>query len=371
MSLTDLLFGKEKFAKLEIEYKNFYAPSFLIEIDGENLVKNGVEVNDVSVSDSLNTAGGFTFNVNNAFDPIKKDFRWVDDLLAPGKSVTIRMGYTDRQKLMLTGNIVSLRVNFPSGGIPQLQVSGMDFLDSMMKDSRPKTWENMTYKQIVEEIITKKYKSKYRIKALEVGETKVNYKTVSQNQKSDFQFIKDIAEENSFEFFARGDAFFFRERPKKGEPQVALEWGRNLLSFSPEVNLSGQVSEVNVTSWDRNKTLIKGKSKASAFPGGSSKSGREMVKESYGGCSVMHRHVRAESQEEADTKAEAIHKNMENRLVTGGGESIGLPEIRTGMFIALEGLGKKFSKSYYLVSTEHTVSSSGYRTNFKVEADSI
>jgi phage protein D len=255
--------------------------------------------------------------------------------------------------------------------MPRLQVSGRDFLDSMMKDSRPYTWENMTYKQVVEDIITKKYKSKYKIKNLEIGDTKIKCSTISQNQKSDFQFIKEIAEENNFELFARGDAFFFRERPKKEEPVVTLEWGRSLLSFSPEVNLSGQVSEVNLTGWDHNKKLIKGKSNSSGFSGTGGKSGRELVKENYGECSVMHRHVMAQSQEEADIKAEAIHKNIENKLVTGNGESIGLPEIRTGMYIGLKGLGKKFSRSYYLVSTEHTVSSSGYRTNFNVEANNI
>ncbi len=371
MSLNDLLSGNDKFSKLEMEYKNFYAPSFLIEVEGENLLKKGIEITDISVSDSLNAAGSFTFNVNNAFDPLKKDFRWVDDLLVPGNSVTIRMGYTDRQKLMMIGNIVSLRVDFPSGGIPRLQVSGRDFLDSMMKDSRPNTWENMTYKQVVEDIITKKYKAKYKIKTLETGETKLRNNTISQNQKSDFQFLKEIAEENNFEFFVRGDAFFFRERPKDGEPEIGLEWGRSLLSFSPEVNLAGQVSMVSVTGWDHKKKLIEGKSKNAGALVRRGKSGREMVKESYGECSVMHRHINAESKEEADVKAEAIHKNIENKLVTGNGESIGLPEIRTGMYIGLEGLGKKFSRSYYLVSTEHTVNSSGYRTNFNVEADSI
>jgi hypothetical protein len=112
MSLIDFLTGDDKFTKLEIEYKNFYAPSFILEVNGVNLIKNGIEVDNISVSDSLNKAGNFTFNVNNAFDPVKKDFRWVDDLLAPGKSVTVSIGYTDRQKLMLTGNIVSLRWTF-------------------------------------------------------------------------------------------------------------------------------------------------------------------------------------------------------------------------------------------------------------------
>jgi phage protein D len=58
-------------------------------------------------------------------------------------------------------------------------------------------------------------------------------------------------------------------------------------------------------------------------------------------------------------------------LVQGNGESIGLPEIMADTNVELKGLGKMFSKTYYVDQSTHTVSTSGYKTSFKVKDTTI
>ena len=77
------------------------------------------------------------------------------------------------------------------------------------------------------------------------------------------------------------------------------------------------------------------------------------------------------SQEEADLKAKTVYNQRAKKLLTGGGESIGLPDIMPGGYLKLEGLGKTFSRTYYISGTQHTISSSGYRTTFNVEGKKI
>ncbi|MFZ0388991.1 MAG: hypothetical protein WAN36_00920, partial [Calditrichia bacterium] len=77
------------------------------------------------------------------------------------------------------------------------------------------------------------------------------------------------------------------------------------------------------------------------------------------------------SQAEADQQAECILNERAEELIRGTAETIGIPELLAGKNVELAGLGKKFSKTYYIVSTRHTVDSSGYRTSFDVRESTI
>ena len=58
-------------------------------------------------------------------------------------------------------------------------------------------------------------------------------------------------------------------------------------------------------------------------------------------------------------------------LVEGEVESIGLPQIRTGVSVVLDKMGERFSGKYYVTETTHTINSSGYRTKFSVKSNSV
>ena len=77
------------------------------------------------------------------------------------------------------------------------------------------------------------------------------------------------------------------------------------------------------------------------------------------------------SQEEAENLARSILNKISEGLVKGSGECLGIPKIMPGMNIELTGLGKKFSKVYYIEKTIHSVSSSGYKTTFHVKENMI
>ena len=77
------------------------------------------------------------------------------------------------------------------------------------------------------------------------------------------------------------------------------------------------------------------------------------------------------SQQQADRQAAAILQQRSEGLVKGSGESIGLPEIRADRNIELRGLGRLFSKTYYIEQATHTIDGSGYKTTFKVKDTTI
>ena len=77
------------------------------------------------------------------------------------------------------------------------------------------------------------------------------------------------------------------------------------------------------------------------------------------------------SQAEAQARARAILEERAQEFVKGDGESIGLPDIVPDINIALEDIGRTFSKTYYVSSAKHKVDGSGYRTSFDVQETTI
>lgn len=353
---------------MEKEYNNFYAPSFEVKFGDESSISLGMEITNISVINSLEGADQFTFNVGNSFDIIKRDFNWVDNYLAPGKEVEIRMGYCDKLEPLIFGKISSIKVNFPAGKLPQLTVTGLDIMGDMMKGKKSVCWSDVKDSEIVSSII-----SKYKISEVYIDETKIKRRKVNQENKSDFQFINELAIRNNYEFFVFEKTLYFREKAKKRVPAVILEWGVNLSSFSPVINMVGQVSKVRGKYWDNKakKALEVEVDRVDEIGIGGEKFSTELVKEYYGEDVVEQLNFCGESHEEALLSAKTMLNRKSANFLTGEGETIGIPALRAGRFVKLTGLGKKFSKTYYIYSTTHTINNTGYRTYFSVRSNKI
>lgn len=353
---------------LEKKYRNFYVPAVQIKVEGEDLFRSGVEISSVNVENTLEGADSFSFVVNNSYDTIRRELKWVDRSLAPGRGVEIKMGYTDKLELIMLGLISSVRVTYPAAGLPSLEVSGFDLSHKMMKGKQSPSWPP----DIKDSDIAKKIASKYGLKSA-VEDTRVKYPEVKQDQESDFDYLTRLARRNHFEFFVFGKTLYFRAPANDEAPVLNLEWGKTLVSFSPEINLGEQVSEVEVRGWDvKTKKEIIGKAKAGDEQGkDGGKTGSQMVNDIFKQKTIVRLRLTVYSQEEAENRARAILNRHAEGLVKGNGESIGIPELLSGKNIKLNSLGKKFSKTYYVERTNHSVGSSGYRTTFSVKENTI
>ncbi|MFA5384758.1 MAG: hypothetical protein WC364_08870 [Eubacteriales bacterium] len=203
------------------------------------------------------------------------------------------------------------------------------------------------------------------------GYRKVKYPDVKQDQESDFEFLTRLAQRNHFEFFVFGRTLYFRAPANDEDPILSLEWGKTLISFSPELDLTNQVSEVEVRGWDVTaKKEITGTAKKGDEQGTDSgrKTGSELIQNAYNTKIIEHIRLPLFSQEEADRMARTILNRHAEGLVKGAGQTIGIPELLAGKNIELKGLGTKFSKAYYIESTSHVISGSGYQTTFNVKS---
>jgi phage protein D len=357
------------FVQAEKRYQNFYAPVAKVFVEGDNLLKMGIELTSVTVDNTLEGADQFSFVVNNAFDLQKRDFRWLDEVFAFGKRVRIEMGYVDQTVLMVLGLITEIKTGFPSGSLPQITVSGFDLSYCMGRGKVLKHWDEKTDSFVITEIA-----NKHGLTPV-VKDTRVKHPRIEQSQESDLEFITKLAGRNGFELYVFDETLYCQPPFNDKDASFVFEWGHGLTSFTPEINISEQITEVEVLGWDVNtKKEIVGKAKAGQEPGraGNRKSGGEVIKSICRAEPPVHR-VRQPvySKDEANRRAEAILKKRSEGFVKGSGEVIGNPLIFIDDIVELKGLGKKFSKKYYLEKSTHTVGTSGYKTTFNVKDTTI
>lgn len=359
------------FAQLEKKYANFYAPSFAIRVEGGDLREMGMEITGVNVDHTLRAADHFTFTVNNIYDAAGSDLSGIDTFLPAGKKVEIRMGYAGVLEPLLTGVITSLTTSFSGAGHPRFTVSGYDLSYLLMRGMKPRSWDNARHSDIAAVIATE-----YGLKS-HTDPTDVIYpKVMKEAGKSDFQFLQQIADENYYEFFVSGQTLYFRKPPRDSEPALTLEWRRQLLSFQPEINVAEQVMEVEVRGWDpKAKKEIVGSARIGdelgKRSGSNRKTGGELIRDLLREPVKLSVRQPVFSQQEAERLARSILNRHAEGLVQGSGETVGLPDLLPGRTIRLGGLGAKFSKSYYIEKTVHSIGASGYHTTFHVKESLI
>lgn len=355
-----------EFDTLAKKYRDFYAPFFKVFVDGRDLVTDGVGITSVKVDTSVETADAFSFDVCNAYDPVKKDFDWIDQYFSIGKNVEIKMGYTDKLETVFIGLITSVKFEFPPDNNPKVVVAGMNVAFKMMKGVKSRSWTEKKHSEVAS-TIAKEYVAK-----TEVDDTGVVYALIEQSRTTDYQFLSWMAQENNYEFFIVGKTVYFRKPHKNKTPVITLELGKNLRNLSIEIDIADQSAEIVARGYDeKKKEEIEGKSKAVNKLGSGSKTGPSILKEICGSNTKDYIYLNATSKEDAEGKATAVLNERAMKLISGSGESLGLPEIRAGKYIKLAGIGRNLSQVYYIRSATHTISDSGYFTTFTIGGNAV
>lgn len=342
------------FEPLEGKYEDFYVPRFEIDLAGSTFTDATGDIAQLSVSTNVEGASRFSYTLTHPFDLERREFEEIDwASLETDSPVAISMGYADALEPVFLGSVQSAEPSFPTNGIPTVEVSGYGRLHELMVGNRTKTWDRDTVEdRVTDAAVVSKLLSRggYGFGATTVDDTELEFPRIIQDNKTDYQFLTERAKRYNYEVFTHLDEFHFRA-PRDGEqPTLTLAYGESLLSFSPQLNRTNDVSEVVVRWSDR-----KGRDEIEGRASGDDPSGEPHV-------------VRTpvESKQEADRVAEAEAARIRQNRVRGSGETIGIPELVAGITVQLEGLTAQFNGLYYVESAEHKLSTDGYVTSFEV-----
>jgi phage protein D len=359
---------------LSRSYRDFYAPAYAVRLGRDDLTRDLLlAVSQVEVDLVLGAASRFTFTVTDCYSHKLHAFKTgrgadVLDLLVFGAEIEVYMGYREGSSMPLTvsGIITEITTSFPDGGSPELFVGGYDHGFPLTIGKNSRTWKKRRDSDAAQEIAS------FNNLAAAIQTTEEEHPQIEQNQESDWEFLKKLADRNHFELYVdETKKLHFAKPNDKADAVVRLIYGQGLLSFKPEANLAGQISKVEVYGWDpKTKKPIIGRAKAGEESGLSGKSAGQrlatFVRDPEKQPTLRLRQP-VFTQAEADQRAKAALNERAKQFLTGEGETIGLPEIRPDRNVQLDNLGVPFSKIYYLQQATHKIDASGYRTRFKVK----
>ena len=361
-------------ATLANNYRDFYAPAYAVRLGRADLMRDLlVAVSQVEVDLVLGAASRFTFTVTDSYDHKHNEFRAGRDenllnILSFGAELEIYMGYGDARStpIAMSGIITEITTSFPEGGSPELVIAGYDHGFPLTMGKNTDNWTKARDSDAAHKIA-----SSNNINAI-IETTTESHPQIEQNQESDWEFLKKLADRNHFELYVDELRVLHFGKPNdKALAVVKLEYGQGLLNFKPEANLAGQITRVEVYGRDikTNKPII-GIASAGEESGLNGKSAGQLLNAFVRDPSkrpVLRLRQPVFTQAEADQRAKAALNERAKQFLTGEGETIGLPEVRPDRNVELANLGIPFSKVYYIQQATHKIDANGYRTRFKVK----
>lgn len=385
--------------------ESFYVPAFTVKIEGSRLTKDVVhDVMEVTYNDAVNNMDSFALTLSN-WDADRQTYKYIGKgaqkeymyLFDPGQELEVYMGYqqplasgSNQSQLtfMMVGQITTIEPNFPSSGNPTLTVRGLNILDRF-KEQHTYVWENKRDSEIARELSQKPLSDPAlgdrpglgipvhideRALAAEPVEP-----VVFMHNQYDILFLLERAQRHGYTVYldeeekgGRTNRFlYFGPSDNDSFAPYKLEWGKSLIQFRPTLTTAKLVTSVTVRGWDRHtQKPIKATAKW-GDPGvrvnldqkthlrNLDLDGREEV--------VVDKPIYTEQQ--ARALAKDLLLNHLKGLVRAGGSTVGLPELRAGRFVQIEGLGQRFDGKYLLTDTSHTIGDSGYQTTFNARRE--
>lgn len=361
----------EKKTDFSKNYNNYLAPEAMIWINGKKLSEQWIYFTSLEVEKYLDGADTFSFSVSDAID---LEFKPKNaNLFELGDTVEIHIGYADSHKeksdlsMLFIGLITSVNWNFSEDNYLDISVEGKDYSFLLMKHTYNKIIKEATISDIVEKIMNETYKNTF--KKVKIEATDVTYKQVKNQEENDYLFIKSLADKIGYEFFIDNKNFYFQSQPQNQSSAFTLYYGKEILGFKPEMNVEKEISKVKVIGLELSgdKERIVGEATLQSSEGiftDASSGIKSLLKK----LNAIEYEVKepVKTLEEATKRAKSILENFSKNFFKGEIKSIGIPDLKPGITITLSGLGKRFSRDYYVEKTVHSFSEQGYETTVSV-----
>jgi uncharacterized protein len=381
----------------------FYVPSF------EVLLKRGPndkgepmppavarDVIEVTYQDSIDKVDSFTLVINN-WDAMARQPKFLGgssedkknfELVQPGNEVQLLMGYQGRTpdlRVMTTGYITTLEADFPEAGAPRLTVRGLNVLDRFRGKQFTWAWPADPKATVRDSDIAKELsgtpdsppgKPGLGIEVRpnqEAAGTEVAVPYVMMLNEYPILFLMRRARLHGYEVFLAADApakpdappkpyLYFGPSNRLADRTYQLEWGKSLVSFKPTISTARQVKKVTVLGWDRvAKKEIKAEATLADLP--NVNADLHALAEANGREEVVTDHT-VTTENEAKKMAKDLLRAQLLDMVEATGVVVGLPDLRAGRQVDLQGFDPRLNGRWFVKETTHVINDSGYRTTF-------
>lgn len=173
-------------------------PYFKITINGASIpFDEHDKIKEVKVEDVDDELDSATLTIDD-----DGNFYFVNRIIK-GASITIDLGNIDNHRVMLSGKITSVDVEFQKNGIISLKVGAIDSGVTMAKGKKSKKWEKIKKSDVIKKVVSE---NGWFCK---VTETKSILPQITQQNETDLEFINRLAKEEGFKFHRINEGNYF------------------------------------------------------------------------------------------------------------------------------------------------------------------
>jgi phage protein D len=349
-------------------------PAFRLVLNGQELRGESADnISRIEVTQEPNTLDHLQLTLAND-DP---DLPWNTGggpswptLFREGTEVELSLGYGSDLTKVFQGEVTAIAAVFAEDTASTVDVHCRSFLHRLSRSALTKTFLRQKDSAIAAQIGRQ---AGLRVQATD---SKVQHPFVMQYNETNLEFLLERASRIGYELLVDGKTLVFRPATDQSAPVATLAHGDGLLlSATLREELLGQGGMVTVRAVDPVRgELLLGKAAADGMlepaPTGA-RSGATVSRRAFGAADHVVVDRPLASKAEADALATSILNGRARSFATGSVTSLGLPALRAGVVLKLEGLGKKFSGSYYIVQATHTLSDDGYVTGVRVRRNAV
>ena len=382
---------------LHEERQPFYAPDFELRVRGERAPASVVrDIMEVRYEDGTERIDAFSLTVNNwnaetrrpiyfgrmPGDPVPDE----PNLFNPGNELQLFLGYVGNLRLMMTGFITSVDVQFAETGSSKLIASGLNILDRFRRQQYTWSWPDDGSKTIRDSDVAlalapESNEAQHRPglgievridKAAAGQETPQD--NIYMNNQFPIVFLMERARKCGYEVLLGEERsqsgninryLYFGRTQSLRDVTYELEWGKSLVSFHPTFSNAQQIFAARVCGWDRTaKKRIEVRRTLDDLRGGSCPNPDHVAVARAANREDVITDPPARTEAEARNRADALLIGQQARMVEATGTTVGLPDLRAGRSVIIRGTGEHFDGRYTVLSSTHVLNDTGYRTNF-------
>ncbi|EYB66957.1 Rhs element Vgr protein [Deinococcus phoenicis] len=341
-------------------------PHFYVRINGDLATEVMQNIHDITIESSLHMPDVATLTLRDLTPLVagQAAYRFTDDqkgTFLNGNPLTISIRVEEHQEVnVFDGEIVEVEAQLLQHG-QRLVVRAFDRLHRLSRGTHTRTFQNVTDMDVV-----KKIAAELGLKA-KVGPASFVHDYVLQSNQTNLDFLRERALKLGYLLFVDGTTLCCLPMESMGHAGD-LDWGVNLLEFTPRVSSLGQASGTTLRSWDpqRKRAVVSAAGKGRGEPEVAA-AGEEDLAAPY----TLTGHV-VRQEKLAELYAGGSADQRRQGLVEATGVAGGYPKMTAGMTVKLGGVSDRYQGQYTLSSVTHHFrtgdqqTSSGYTTEFTV-----
>jgi len=284
-----------------------------------------------------------------------------------GSEITIETGApgVETPEELIVGEVTSIEAEYDQLGSRAI-VRGYDMLHRLSAGTKSRTFENVTYSDIVRKI------AKEAGLSVDLDMTTGTLDHVIQPNVSDLHFLYYIAGRCGYTLSVKKKKLLFKEPTRAStapglgtldsQNPLQLVWGTRLLEFRARVSAVGQVKDVKVRGWDaKEQKAIIGKKRGGTNTAQVLESVNSMTKTSKGETFTVVNQPMA-TQSHADKLAAAVAEQIGSAAYEATALVVGSPKLKSGVAVSIAKVDPDLEGKWVITSARHEFGNGPYRT---------